>query len=229
MTDNKSLTQQLNSMGIEPVVFRSLQDMQPAADRSSLMMMLRYCQASKLDPLRQPVTVIPIDGRQVPVITINGLRAHASRTGCYAGSRCEFADTIEDVDGIRFPSWAKCIVQRIMPDGSRAEFEGLVFAVEVVGRTKAGKVTRIWRQRSMHMLQIAAERLALRRAFPESVPAKDAAPATHQIDPNTGEIHGQAPEHLSDEDIAAGLERIELAGADEADADWIEAYDSSDR
>ena len=45
-----------------------------------------------------------------------------------------------------------------------------MFASEVVGRARQGAVTRIWQQRGMHMLAIAAERLALRRSFPESVP-----------------------------------------------------------
>ena len=217
----KSLTAQLSAMNIEPVVFRAMQDMHPGANTNSLMMMLRYCQASQLDPLRAPVVILPIDGKQVPVLSLNGLRAHASRTGRYAGSRTEYAGSIEDVDGLSLPTWCKCTVQRVMDDGSRAEFEGLAFAREAVSRTKAGKPTPIWRQRGIHMLAVAAERLALRRGFPESVPADNAAPARNQIDPNTGEIHSAAPLHLSDEDIAAGVESID------ARDEWLDDYDAA--
>ena len=226
MTDSKSLSTQLRQMGIEPVVYRSLQDMHPGANANSLMMVLRYCQAAKLDPMRSPVAILPIDGKQVPVLSINGLRAHAARTGAYAGSRVEFASDVEAVDELSMPTWCKCTVTRIMPDGSLANFEGLVFSREVVGRTKAGKITRIWRTRSRHMLQIAAERLALRRAFPESVPAKDTLQAKPQIDPTTGEIHGEAPMHLSDEDIAAGLDRIEGHGLSESNDEWLADYEA---
>lgn len=223
MSSSQSLTTQLGKMGIEPVIFRAMQDIHPGANSNSLMMILRYCQASKLDPLRSPVVILPIDGKQVPVLSINGLRAHAVRTGCYAGSRVEFADTIEEIDELKMPTWCRCIVQRIMPDGSRADFEGQVWATEVVGRKRDGKVTKIWRQRFMHMMQIAAERLALRRGFPESVPADDAAPARQQMDPNSDEIHGAAPAHLSDEDIAAGLDHIDDAEATEHNAEWLDA------
>lgn len=214
-------------MGIEPVVYRAIQDMHPGANPNSLMMILRYCQASKLDPLRSPVVILPIDGKQVPVLSINGLRAHAVRTGSYAGGRVDFADTIEKIDDLSLPTWCRYTVARTMADGSRADFEGQVFAREVVGRKRDGTITKIWRQRSMHMLQIAAERLALRRAFPESVPADDAVPARNQIDPNTGEIHGAASKHLSDEDIAAGLDHIDDAEATEHNAEWLDAYDNS--
>lgn len=224
MNEQRSLSTQLRQMNVEPVVYRSLQDMHPGANANSLMMMLRYCQATKLDPMRAPVVILPIDGKQVPVLSIAGLRAHACRTGRYAGSGVEYADTVEKVDELSLPTWAKCTVWRIMPDGSRAAFEGQVWAREVVGRTKNGQITKIWRTRSMHMLQIAAERLALRRAFPESVPADDIATARNQIDPNTGEIHSSAPEHLSDEDIAAGLDHIEGQTIDEGNEEWLEAY-----
>lgn len=218
-----SLSQQLAKMGIEPIVFRSLQDLHPGATSQSLMMILRYCQATKLDPMRAPVVILPIDGKQTPVLSINGLRAHAVRTGCYAGSRVEFADTVEKIDSLSLPTWCRYVVGRTLPDGSRADFEGQVWAREVVGRNRDGKITKIWQQRSMHMLQIAAERLALRRAFPESVPAQDV--VREQIDRDTGEIHGAAPQHLSDEDIAAGLDSID--GTEPAPGDeWIDAYDN---
>ena len=127
--ENRSLSTQLARMNIEPVVYRAMQDMHPGAKPDSLLMMLRYCQASKLDPLRSPVVILPIDGKQVPVLSINGLRAHAVRTGCYAGSRTDFADTVEKIDDLSLPTWCRCTVTRIMPfDDSRAEFQGQVFA-----------------------------------------------------------------------------------------------------
>lgn len=222
MTDKpQSLSAQLSAMNVEPVVFRAMQDIHPGANANSLMMMLRYCQASRLDPLRAPVVILPIDGKQVPVLSLNGLRAHAVRTGRYGGSRIEYAGEVADVDGLSLPTWCKCTVQRVMDDGSRAEFEGQVFASEAVSKTKSGKPTPIWRQRGMHMLAVAAERLALRRGFPESVPGDTAAPARNQIDPATGEIHSAAPAHLSDEDIAAGLETVD------ANDSWVDDYDAA--
>lgn len=171
--------------------------------------------------------VLPIDGKQVPVLSINGLRAHAVRTGDYAGGRVEYSSEVEDIDGLCLPRWCKYVVTRNMRNGSQAEFEGLVFASEAVGRKRDGSITKMWRSRGMHMLGIAAERLALRRAFPESIPPDDTAPAREMIDPNTGEIHGSAPSHLSDEDIAAGLDSVEAAEAGAVDGEWIDAYDNA--
>ena len=227
MNESNSLTSLLQSMGVEPVTWRAMQDLHPGAKPNSLMMAIRYCVAARLDPLRSPVAILPIDGRDVPVLTINGLRAHAVRAGAYAGGHVEFADSLEDIDGIRLPTWCRYVVGRVMPDGSHAEFSGQVYAGEVIGRTKNGKPTRVWQTRPMHMFQIAAERLALRRAFPESVPANDVAPPYQQIDPTTVEIHGPAPRHLSDGDIAADLEHVDVTETDELDADWLDAFDSS--
>ena len=225
MNENKSLSTQLSKLGVEPVVYRAMQDLHPGANADSLMMILRYCQASKLDPLRSPVVILPIDGHNVPVLSINGLRAHACRTGAYAGSRIEYADESADAGGLRLPTWCKCTVDRILSDGTRASFDGLVFAAEAVSMTRAGKPTPIWQKRGMHMLAIAAERLALRRGFPESIPPTDVLPERQQYNPDTGEIHGPAPQHLSDADIAAGLDHIEGhdAGADE----WLDDYDQA--
>ena len=227
MNEQQSLTKNLAAMGVEPVTFRAMQDLHPGAKPNSLLMVLRYCRAARLDPLRSPVAILPIDGKEIPVLTINGLRAHAARTRAYAGGHAVFSDTVEDFDGIGLPTWCRYVVERIMQDDSRAEFSGQVFAREVVGRTKQGKLNRIWQTRPFHMMQIAAERLALRRAFPESVPADDAAPARRQIDPATGEIHGPAPRHLSDADIAAGIEHVDATQTSEPDADWLDAYDSA--
>lgn len=228
MTENRSLSTQLQQLGIQAVTYRALQDLHPGANAGSLMMVLRYCKAARLDPLRSPVVVLPIDGKQVPVLSINGLRAHAVRTGQYAGGYAEFSDNVEDIDGVSLPTWCRYVVGRITNGGSRVEFSGQVWSREVIGRTKAGKPTRIWQTRPMHMLQIAAERLALRRGFPESVPPDDVIQEREQIDPNTGEIYGEAPRHLSDEDIAAGLDSIEgIESAADSHDDWVNEYDSA--
>lgn len=227
MTESKSVSTILRNMEVRPETFRAMQDMNPGATVESLFMILRYCKAARLDPLRQPVVILPIDGRQVPCLSIAGLRAHGSRTGKYAGGRLEYAPESEDIDGIMLPRWAKYIVYRILEGGSRAEFEGTVFATEAVGRKRNGEITKLWRQRGLHMLGIAAERLALRRAFPESVPQSDTVPTSSCIDPETGEIHGAAPQHLSDEDIASGVLSVEAEDAGAVDADWLSGYESA--
>lgn len=52
MTENRSLSVQLNHLGVSPETYRALQDLNPGANTNSLMMVLRYCTAARLDPLR---------------------------------------------------------------------------------------------------------------------------------------------------------------------------------
>ena len=47
--------------------------------------------------MQASVIILPIEGKKVPVLSINGLRAHAVRTGCYADSNIVVRATLLDL------------------------------------------------------------------------------------------------------------------------------------
>lgn len=99
---------------------------------------------------------------------INGLRAIAAATGQYGGgAEPSFSGVwdmpLEDGKTKQVPEKCRVTVWRIVKDRSCA-FEGVAFMEEAYPGTSGRG--RMWRQRPRGMLAVAAERQALRRAFP---------------------------------------------------------------
>ena len=102
-------------------------------------------------------------------IGIDGLRTIAVKTGRYVGAgEPRFSDVydmrVDDRGGTK-PVPAKCVVTVFANNGGRVgAFEGVAFMDECY--PGPGPRGRMWRNRPRSMLAIAAERQALRRAFP---------------------------------------------------------------
>jgi phage recombination protein Bet len=102
-------------------------------------------------------------------VAIDGLRTIAVKTGRYVGAgEPRFSDVYDmrvDDRGTTKPVPAKCVVTVYANNGGRVgAFEGVAFMDECYpGPSARG---RMWRARPRSMLAIAAERQALRRAFP---------------------------------------------------------------
>lgn len=102
-------------------------------------------------------------------VAIDGLRAIAAHTGRYAGAlEPRFSGTWDmpvDERGTTKPVPEKATVAvYAIVQGHRVPFEGTAFMAESYPGT--GGRGRMWRERPRGMLAIAAERQALRRAFP---------------------------------------------------------------
>jgi phage recombination protein Bet len=107
-------------------------------------------------------------------VGIDGLRAIAAHTGRYGGAlEAHFSGNwempIDERDASKtktVPEKATCVVYAIV-QGRSCAFEGTAYMEEAY--PGPGARGRMWRQRPRGMLSIAAERQALRRAFPDDM------------------------------------------------------------
>jgi phage recombination protein Bet len=102
-------------------------------------------------------------------VGIDGLRAIAAHTGRYAGSQeprysGQWRMPIDDRGGVQVVPEKAVVVVWAIVQGRSCAFEGSAFMEE--SYPGPGPRGRMWRQRPRGMLGIAAERQALRRAFP---------------------------------------------------------------
>lgn len=150
----------------------------PGAALSSIKMVLGYCKAAGLDPMRKPVHIVPMwDGKakQMRDVVMPGVglyRTDAARTGEYAGiTEPEFGpDITEEVGGVKitYPLWCRVTVSR-RSGNTVATFTAREFWKE--NYATAGKDTTapnaMWKKRPYGQIAKCAEAQALRKAFPE--------------------------------------------------------------
>jgi len=155
----------------------------PGAKPESISMVLGYCKARGLDPMRKPVHIVPMwvkdpvtkQGSMQDVVLpgIALYRIEAARTGEYAGkTEPVFGPTIETTLGgvkVSFPEWCSITLYR-MVNGQRCEFAAREYWLE--NYATAGKDSEapnaMWRKRAFGQLAKCAEAQALRMAFPEA-------------------------------------------------------------
>jgi phage recombination protein Bet len=155
----------------------------PGAKPESISMVLGYCKARSLDPMRKPVHIVPMwvkdpvtkQGSMQDVVLpgIALYRIEAARTGEYAGkTEPVFGPTIETTLGgvkVSFPEWCSITLYR-MVNGQRCEFAAREYWLE--NYATAGKDSEapnaMWRKRAFGQLAKCAEAQALRMAFPEA-------------------------------------------------------------
>lgn len=165
----------------------------PAAKTvDSVVMVLSYCKARKLDPLKRPVHIVPMwdsqRGAYVETVWpgISELRTTASRTKGYAGvDEAAFGETVTtEFEGrvkrngqfvnekvaVEHPEWCRITVYRIV-DGQRCKFVGPKVAwLETYATQGATELpNKMWQERPEGQLEKCAEAAALRRAFPEEL------------------------------------------------------------
>lgn len=153
----------------------------PGAKTESIKLVISYCKASGLDPMRKPVHIVPMwdskagEMRDVIMPGIGSYRTDAARSGEYAGvSEPEFGpDVTEALDGVSvtYPSWCRVSVKRLLPNGAVAEFSAVERWKENYaqkgGKDKSIAPNAMWLKRPYAQLAKCAEAQALRKAFPE--------------------------------------------------------------
>lgn len=155
----------------------------PGAKPDSIRMVMGYCAARNLDPLRKPVHIVPMwvkeqgsDKGVMQDVVMPGIalyRIEAARTGEYAGkSEPVFGPMMtQKLSGVEvsFPAWCKVTVYR-MVNGQRCEFTALEYWLENYATAKrdTDAPNAMWKKRAFGQLAKCAEAQALRMAFPEA-------------------------------------------------------------
>jgi phage recombination protein Bet len=165
--------------GISDAQWRTLcRSLYPGADPQSVLMVWDYCLARKLDPLKKPCHIVPMevkkaDGsyewRDVVMAGIYEYRTTAQRTGQYLGHTKPEYGPEATVFGVAAPQWCDLTVYRWNADADKqAEFPVRCFFKEVVA-LKNGKANTRWSRAPIQMLTKCAEAAALREAFPDEL------------------------------------------------------------
>ena len=177
----------------------------PGASLPSVKMVLGYCKAAGLDPMRKPVHIVPMwDGKakQMRDVVMPGIglyRTDASRTDEHVGTdKPVYGPMVEyDLSGhkITVPEWCEVTVYRLK-NGVKCAYTAEEYWIE--NYATAGKDTTapnaMWKKRARGQLAKCAEAQALRKAFPEvgSQPTADEMEGK-QIDMGMADVVGTPP------------------------------------
>ena len=157
----------------------------PGASPASVRLVLGYCRARNLDPMKKPVHIVPMYDREtrgmrdVILPGITSYRIDAARTGEYTGkSEPLFGPPVtrkfkgEDRSGkaftreVTYPEWCKVTVQRRGHDFTATELWIENYATAGRGSDVPNEM---WAKRAYGQLAKCAEAQALRMAFPEEI------------------------------------------------------------
>jgi phage recombination protein Bet len=181
---------QLNELSIDTNTYNVLKEtLYPGAKDESIAMVLSYCKARKLDPIKKPVHLVPMsvktgkkdnngkdvyEYRDVVMPGIGLYRIEADRSGLYAGmSEPEFGEDVTETLGsvkITYPKWCKITVNKWV--GERiVGFTAKEFWKENYATKARADMSpnAMWEKRAYGQLAKCAEAQALRKAFPDVV------------------------------------------------------------
>lgn len=177
--------QTLMALGVTEAVFSALQNsIYPGASIDSIILVVKRCKASGLDPLMKPFHIVPMSFkndmgqwgmRDVIMPGIGLYRITAVRTKQYCGSSAPtFGPMItQNLDGseVTFPEWCEVTVYKLVA-GVKCEFTAREYWLEnyATQSKKTMAPNNTWRKRVRGQLAKCAEAQALRKAFPEDIP-----------------------------------------------------------
>ena len=177
----KTLPEPVQRRGITEAQWRTLMtSLYPGAKAESVLMVIDYCAARKLDPLKRPCHIVPMEvkdpktgsyaWRDVVLPGIYELRTTAQRSGVYLGHSAPDYGPLETVAGVAAPTWCAMTFWRWNGDaGVRAEYPVRVLFREVVATTKDKKANSRWSKAPVQMLTKCTEAAGLREAFPDEI------------------------------------------------------------
>lgn len=177
-TRSDALPEPVSRRGVTEAQWRTLcNSLFPGADPQSVLMVVDYCAARKLDPMKKPCHIVPMrtkdaktgewGWRDVVMPGIYEYRTTAQRTGEYLGhSKPEYGPVV-DHGGVKAPEWCEMTIYRYSKYSERIEFPVRRYFAEVVGLTKEGKVNDRWSKAPIQMLEKCTEAAGLREAFPD--------------------------------------------------------------
>jgi phage recombination protein Bet len=179
----KTLPEPVARRGISEAQWRTLMtSLYPGAKAESVLMVIDYCAARKLDPLKRPCHIVPMEvkdpktgayqWRDVVLPGIYELRTTAQRSGLYLGHSAPDYGPLETVAGVTAPAWCAMTFYRFVATpgpGMRAEYPVRVLFREVVAVTKDKKANSRWAKAPVQMLSKCTEAAGLREAFPDEI------------------------------------------------------------
>jgi len=189
----------------------------PGAKDESIKMVLSYCLARGLDPMKKPCHIVPMyvnkvngqgkEWRDVVFPGIYELRTTAQKTGDYMGQdKAVFKDDF-DYLGESVPRSCEMTVHRWHEkSNSKINYSAEVFFTECAGtKTEQDsgiiKLNARWAKAPRQMIEKCAEAAALRRAFPDELGGQMAAEEMHSAamedTPAIGKPKTRAPQAAS--------------------------------
>jgi phage recombination protein Bet len=223
--------------GLDEATWRTLKNsVYPGASNDSILMAVDYCRARKLDVLKKPCHIVPMNvkdaksgnygWRDVILPGIYEYRITAHRTGLYIGrSAFEYGDRVEHM-GLSVPEWCEVSVYRLFKEDSkeRMEFRVRCYFSEVCNTkkekdergNKTGELVlnERWSRAPIQMLTKCTEAAALREAFPDEFGGEATAEemAGHTMEVNdttparTGKPQTRPPRELPPQQTGRTLE-----------------------
>jgi phage recombination protein Bet len=188
----KQLPPSVARRGITDGQWRTLMyNLFPGASGESVLMVWDYCMARKLDPLKKPCHIVPMQVKQgadyvwrdVVLPGIYEYRTTAQRTGQYLGHSKPIYGPVAPYAGIQAPEWCEFTVYRWNSEAQmRAEYPVTVLFREVVATKKDGNANARWSKAPQQMLTKCAEAAALREGFPDELGG------THTVEEMEGQV-----------------------------------------
>ena len=197
----------------------------PNASVEALTLVMNYCKAAGLDPIRKPLQIIQVKDaqtgeRRAAVVPGIGLyRTIAARCGCAGVDEPEFGPDVTDTfagQQITYPSWCRVTVHRRLASGEIAHFTAREFWRENVvfnGEDGASAPNGTWSRRPYGQLAKCAESQALRKAFPEV----GAQPVAEELEGKEVGVDSPAPSRAVPAPIAMPRMKAAQASVDSSD------------
>lgn len=189
--DHASVIAACERRGIDDAQWRTLKNnLFPGAKTESIFMVVDYCRARKLDPLKKPCHIVPMkvkdartgveEWRDVVMPGIYEYRTTAMRTGLYLGHSAPVYGPLIDFRNLKPEEIAAGEVPFMVPEfcamtfsrwnataGRAVEFPVRVEFREVVALTNSGAPNSRWMKSPVQMMTKCCEAAGLREAFPD--------------------------------------------------------------
>jgi phage recombination protein Bet len=157
------------------------------ASSEDLLIFLHYCAKTRLDPFSKQIYLLERRAkegnewvyRQTIQVGIDGFRVVAQRAAERQGVYIEYEDTVWfDENQVEYKIWlkttppagARVTVLKVLPDGRKLRFPGVVRFTSYAAYSKDGSyLLAQWGVMEDHMIEKCGEAFALRRAFPNDL------------------------------------------------------------
>jgi phage recombination protein Bet len=224
--------------GLDDAAWNTLcQSLYPGARPESVLLVVDYCRARKLDPLKKPCHIVPMEvkdartntyaWRDVVLPGIYELRTTAQRTGEYLGHAPPTWGPPLEYKGVAAFEFCELTIYRwhAKADGHRIPFTVRVYFREVVALARDGKPNARWSRAPLQMLLKCAEAAALREAFPDELGGERTADEmdgahTPEHDPSVVDAVPLPPKPDGFDEWLTDLQSTADEGTDKLQATW---------
>lgn len=166
--------------GLDEFDWRALQTIYPGANPASILLLVDYCKARRLDPLKKPAHIVSMEVRDAKTnlkefrdVILPGIyeqRATAQRTGLYLGHSKPVYGPVVKFKNVSVPEYCEMTMYRWNGNAGRVvEFPVRCDFAEVVATKGDGHPNSRWSRAPKQMLTKCTEAAGLREAFPDEI------------------------------------------------------------